>query len=205
MATTRTDDVPTAPAAGETTADDRSEEHASNANDAATSAPGSAGEAELPAGEAAPPAAGEGERESKPGIGNEANTGPAAMYANDRASQHLGITLDDHGPGWAQCSMTVTDIMANGHEITHGGYIFLFADTTFAMACNFPGSVTVASGGDITFLKPTRVGDHLVARGREVVKQGRSGIYDVEVRRDDEIIAVYRGRSRTLPAHKPTT
>lgn len=198
MATTRTDDVPTASAAGETTADDRSEGHASSTTDATASAPGTTNEAD-------PNVAGQAEREAKPGIGNEANTGPAAMYANDRASQHLGITLDDHGPGWAQCSMTVTDIMANGHEITHGGYIFLFADTTFAMACNFPGSVTVASGGDITFLKPTRVGDHLVARGREVVKQGRSGIYDVEVRRDDEIIAVYRGRSRTLPAHKPTT
>lgn len=198
MATTRTDDVPTAPAAGETTADDRSEGHASSKTDATISAPGTAVED-------APPVAGEAEREPKPGIGNEANTGPAAMYANDRASQHLGITLDDHGPGWAQCSMTVTDIMANGHEITHGGYIFLFADTTFAMACNFPGSVTVASGGDITFLKPTRVGDHLVAHGREVVKQGRSGIYDVEVKRDDEIIAVYRGRSRTLLAPKPTT
>lgn len=142
---------------------------------------------------------------SAPSIGNEANTGAAAMYANDRASQHLGITLDDHGPGWAQCSMTITDIMANGHEITHGGYIFLFADTTFAMACNYPGSVTVASGGDITFLKPTRVGDELVAHGREIVKQGRSGIYDVEVKRGDEIVAVYRGRSRTLPAPKPAS
>ena len=30
-------------------------------------------------------------------------TGAAAMFANDRASQHLGITVDDHGPGWAQC------------------------------------------------------------------------------------------------------
>lgn len=198
MATTRTDDVPTASAAGETTADDRSEGHASSTTDATASAPGTTNEAD-------PNVAGQAEREAKPGIGNEANTGPAAMYANDRASQHLGITLDDHGPGWAQCSMTVTDIMANGHEITHGGYIFLFADTTFAMACNFPGSVTVASGGDITFLKPTRVGDRLVAHGREVVKQGRSGIYDVEVRRGDEIIAVYRGRSRTLPAPKPTT
>ncbi len=133
-------------------------------------------------------------------IGHVDTTGAAAMYANDRASQHLGITLDDHGPGWARCSMTVTDVMANGHEITHGGYIFLFADTTFAMACNYPGSVTVASGGDITFLRPTRVGDRLVACGQEVVRQGRSGIYDVTVTRDDEIVAVYRGRSRTLPA-----
>ncbi|MFP3395801.1 hydroxyphenylacetyl-CoA thioesterase PaaI [Brevibacterium sp. H602] len=129
-------------------------------------------------------------------------TGAAAMFANDRASQHLGITVDDHGPGWAQCSMTVTDIMTNGHDITHGGYVFLFADTTFAMACNYPGSITVASGGDIDFLKPTHLGDQLVARGHEVVKQGRSGIYDVTVTRGDDIIATYRGRSRTLPARK---
>ena len=129
-------------------------------------------------------------------------TGAAAMFANDRASQHLGITVDDHGPGWAQCSMTVTEIMTNGHDITHGGYIFLFADTTFAMACNYPGSITVASGGDIDFLKPTYLGDELVARGHEVIKQGRSGIYDVTVTRGDDIIATYRGRSRTLPARK---
>ncbi|SMX78890.1 acyl-CoA thioesterase [Brevibacterium iodinum ATCC 49514] len=129
-------------------------------------------------------------------------TGAAAMFANDRASQHLGITVDDHGPGWAQCSMTVTDIMTNGHDITHGGYVFLFADTTFAMACNYPGSITVASGGGIDFLKPTYLGDELVARGHEVVKQGRSGIYDVTVTRGDEIIATYRGRSRTLPDRK---
>lgn len=129
-------------------------------------------------------------------------TGAAAMFANDRASQHLGITVDDHGPGWAQCSMTVTEIMTNGHDITHGGYVFLFADTTFAMACNYPGSITVASGGDIDFLKPTYLGDELVARGHEVIKQGRSGIYDVTVTRGDDIIATYRGRSRTLPTRK---
>ena len=133
----------------------------------------------------------------------EPETGAAAMFANDRASQHLGITVDDHGPGWAQCSMTITEIMANGHLITHGGYVFLLADTTFAMACNYPGSITVASGGDIDFLKPTYVGDELVARGKEIVKQGRSGIYDIEVTRGDEIVATYRGRSRTLPARKP--
>lgn len=139
------------------------------------------------------------------GTDSEQLTGAAAMFANDRASQHLGITVDDHGPGWAQCSMTITDTMANGHEITHGGYIFLFADTTFAMACNYPGSITVASGGDIDFLKPTYVGDKLIARGKEIVKQGRSGIYDIEVTRGDEIVATYRGRSRTLPAPKPAT
>lgn len=133
-------------------------------------------------------------------IGGQEHTGPEAMYANDLASRHLGITLDDHGDGHATCSMTVTETMVNGHGITHGGYVFLFADTTFAMACNEIGSVTVASGGDITFLRPSRTGDTLTAHGKRVAATGRSGIYDVEVFRGDELIAVYRGRSRTLPA-----
>ncbi len=122
------------------------------------------------------------------------------MYAVDRASQALGITLDDFGPGYATCSVRVTESMANGHGITHGGYVFLLADTTFAMACNEIGSVTVASGADINFLAPTRVGDMLTAAAREVVRNGRSGIYDVTVARDEQVIAEFRGRSRTLPA-----
>ncbi|WP_180342672.1 hydroxyphenylacetyl-CoA thioesterase PaaI [Auritidibacter ignavus] len=133
-------------------------------------------------------------------IGGQAHTGPDAMYANDLASRHLGINLDDHGDGWAICSMTVNHTMVNGHGITHGGYIFLFADTTFAMACNEVGSVTVASGGDITFLRPSRTGDKLISHAKRLAINGRSGIYDVEVFRGEEVVAVYRGRSRRLPA-----
>lgn len=121
------------------------------------------------------------------------------MYAVDRASRALGITLDDFGPGYATCSVRISQSMANGHGITHGGYVFLLADTTFAMACNETGSVTVASGADINFLTPTRAGDLLVASAREVVRNGRSGIYDVTVTRDEEVVAEFRGRSRTLP------
>lgn len=133
-------------------------------------------------------------------VGSADTTGPAAMYAEDKASQAAGIALDDFGPGFARCSMTVREDMVNGHLITHGGYVFVLADTTFAMACNEIGSVTVASGADINFIKPTRLGDVLVAEGREVTKNGRSGIYDVHVTRDGDPVAEFRGRSRTLPA-----
>lgn len=135
-------------------------------------------------------------------VGSLDSTGPEAMYAEDKASQAAGITLDDFAPGYARCSMTVRDDMVNGHLITHGGYVFVLADTTFAMACNEVGSVTIASGGDINFIKPTRLGDVLTAEGREVVKSGRSGIYDVHITRDGETVAEFRGRSRTLPASK---
>jgi acyl-CoA thioesterase len=39
----------------------------------------------------------------------------------------------------------------------------------------------------------------LVATAEERVRYGRSGIYDVTVRRGDEVVAEFRGRSRSLP------
>jgi acyl-CoA thioesterase len=74
----------------------------------------------------------------------------------------------------------------------------MLADTAFACACNSHGPVTVASGADITFIAPVREGDVLVATAAERARYGRSGIYDVTVRRGDDIVAEFRGRSRTL-------
>ncbi len=59
--------------------------------------------------------------------------------------------------------MRVTDDMVNGHGLTHGGFVFMLADTAFACACNSHGPVTVAAGADISFLRPTRAGDLLTA------------------------------------------
>src|SRR5699024_10771083 len=84
----------------------------------------------------------------------EQATPSPAIFPNDRASHPLANTDHHPRPASAPISMTAPDIITNGHHITHGGYVFLFADTTFAMASNYPGSITVASGGDIDFLKP---------------------------------------------------
>ncbi|NUT99948.1 MAG: hydroxyphenylacetyl-CoA thioesterase PaaI [Saccharothrix sp.] len=124
--------------------------------------------------------------------------GPAEMLANDAASTALGIRPLELADGSATLSMTVTDRMINGHGIAHGGYVFLLADTAFACACNRPGSVTVAAQAEIDFLLPVRLGDELVATAVERVRRGRSGIYDITVRRGDEVVAEFRGRSRTL-------
>ena len=100
--------------------------------------------------------------------------------------------------GTAAVRMTVTRSMVNGHGIAHGGYLFLLADTAFACACNSHGPVTVAAAADIDFVAPARLGDDLLATAVERTRFGRSGIYDVTVRRGDEGIAEFRGRSRTL-------
>jgi acyl-CoA thioesterase len=59
--------------------------------------------------------------------------------------------------------------------------------------------VTVAAGGDIDFIFMARLGDELVATATESHRGRRSGIYDVEIRnQDDVLIAVFRGRSMAL-------
>ena len=121
------------------------------------------------------------------------------MLDDDLASRSLGISLVDAGPGYAVVRMTITDTMVNGHDLAHGGYVFLLADTAFACACNSHGPVTVAAGADITFVSAAHLGDELEARAEERVTYGRSGIYDVTVRRGDEVVAEFRGRSRVLP------
>lgn len=121
-----------------------------------------------------------------------------AMYDADLASQSLGISISEVGPGRARATMPVTRAMLNGHGRCHGGYVFLVADTAFAFACNTHGAAVVAAGADVSFLAPAGEGDVLVADGVERVVRGRSGIYDVTVRSGDVVIAEFRGRSRQL-------
>jgi len=121
-----------------------------------------------------------------------------AMFAADAASLGLGIELVEAAQGAATLRMTVTRAMVNGHGIAHGGYVFLLADSAFACACNSHGPVTVAASADIAFIAPVREGDVLDAVASERVRFGRSGIYDVTVLRGDEVVAEFRGRSRTI-------
>jgi acyl-CoA thioesterase len=122
------------------------------------------------------------------------------MLGSDEASRALGIELVDVGPGRARMRMEVTRTMVNGHAIAHGGLVFALADSAFAVACNSHGTVTVASGADITFVSPGRLGDVLVADAVEHARYGRSGLTDVTVTRQDDgsVVALFRGRSRSL-------
>ena len=123
----------------------------------------------------------------------------AAMWADDNATQHLGMELSDVRAGHATMTMRVRPEMTNGHKICHGGYIFTLADSAFVFACNTYNQRVVAQMGQITFLAPGQEGDVLTARAAEVWRQGRSGIYDISVTRQDGTkIAEFRGHSRSI-------
>jgi acyl-CoA thioesterase len=121
------------------------------------------------------------------------------MYDDDAASRALGVTISDVAPGAAVAAMNVREDMVNGHGICHGGYIFTLADTAFAFACNTYDDMTVAAGADISFLEPVHKDEHLTATAVELVRRGRSGLYDVTVRTEKgTVVAEFRGRSRSL-------
>ena len=122
-----------------------------------------------------------------------------AMWKEDDASKSLGMEIVEVGPGRATLTMTVRPEMVNGQRIAHGGFIFTVADSAFGFACNSHNDRAVAVQGDITFLRPGKLGDKLVATAREISRSGRSGIYDVRVTVGDTVIAEFRGHSRTIP------
>jgi acyl-CoA thioesterase len=128
-----------------------------------------------------------------------------SMWADDAASRMLGMKIVAVGPGTATVSMTVREDMINGWGLCHGGLVASLADSAFAVACNSHGEITVAAGFDVSFLEAARLGDELVAVAIARALRGRSGVYDVTVRRagDDTVIAEFRGRSRSTGRKNP--
>lgn len=122
-----------------------------------------------------------------------------ALWRADNATQRLGMSIDRIAPGEATLSMLVVEAMTNGHGTCHGGYVFTLADSAFAFACNTVDQRSVAQHCAISYLRPARLGDRLTARAVEVVREGRSGLYDVTVSNDaGERVAEFRGHSRTI-------
>jgi acyl-CoA thioesterase len=121
-----------------------------------------------------------------------------AMWKQDDASKGLGMEILEVKPGQATLAMTIQPHMVNGQRSAHGGFIFTLADSAFAFACNTHNERVVAAQGNITFIRPGKLGDRLVATAYEISRSGRSGIYDVTVASGDTVIAEFRGHSRSI-------
>ena len=133
---------------------------------------------------------------------SQAERSAAAMWANDRASQGLGMQIAEVTPGRAVLTMPVREDMVNGLDVCHGGFIFTLADSAFAFACNSYNQLAVAQQNQISYLAPGKAGERLQAAAREQSRTGRSGVYDVTVTGEDgRTIALFRGLSRTIKGH----
>lgn len=118
------------------------------------------------------------------------------MFANDRASQALGIEIEVTEPGASVARMRVREDMLNGFDICHGGLVFALGDTALAFACNAYNRVTVVGSGAMDFIRPALLGDELRAAAKEDYRGRRNGFYTVEIHNQkDELIALFRARA----------
>jgi acyl-CoA thioesterase len=110
------------------------------------------------------------------------------ILKDDYASEWMGIEVVALDDGHATLRMKLRQEMLNGFGMAHGGMIFAFGDTAFALACNpaspqpgDEGNITVASGVDINFIKPAYRGQVLTAVANRRASTGRSGLYDIQI------------------------
>lgn len=148
------------------------------------------------------------------------------ILKDDYASEWMGIEVLALTDGHATIRMTLRQEMLNGFGMAHGGMIFAFADSAFALACNpvnptaeEADTITVAAGVDINFLQPAYTGQVITAVADLRASAGRTGLYDIRIFAADpgtpaatamptsdagpafapgELIAEFRGRSRTI-------
>jgi acyl-CoA thioesterase len=115
------------------------------------------------------------------------------MKGIDQFAEALGIKVLEAKDAYAKVSMKVEKNQTNALGFTHGGVIFSLADYAFAQACNYGENVAVAVQVSINFLNPSVVGDVLTAEATQVSEGKTTGLYQVNVRKDDKLIALFTG------------
>ena len=78
-----------------------------------------------------------------------------AFFAADRfAMEACGITIDEVTEDGARCSMPLTPMHLNAGGVAQGGAVYTLCDTTFAVAANAGGILTVSQCADMHYLRP---------------------------------------------------
>jgi acyl-coenzyme A thioesterase PaaI-like protein len=110
---------------------------------------------------------------------------------HQKISESLCGKIEFLEKGHSRVSLTATDIMAvDDSGLVHGGFVFGLADYAAMIAVNHPN--VVLGGADVTFIKPVRVGESLIAEARIQEEKGKKKDVLVEVSRGDQ--KVFEGR-----------
>lgn len=117
------------------------------------------------------------------------------IYKNDRLFDFLGAKITDMGEGRAEVEMEVKENHLNAANICQGGVIFTLADLAFALASNSYGTLALAINAHITYIKPAKLGDKLVAKAQEFHKGKSLATYHITIFKKDtqEKVAFFEG------------
>jgi len=115
------------------------------------------------------------------------------LFKKDNFAKACGIEIEEVSPGFARCSMKVTENHLNGIGILMGGALFTLADFTFSLAANSHGNIAVTRDAAITYRRRCNSGI-LTAIATEITRNEESGSYEVVITNDkNEIIAQVNG------------
>lgn len=115
------------------------------------------------------------------------------MFDNDTFSHWLGISIDEAGDGQCRLSMQIRPEMLNGFGIAHGGITYSLADSAFAFSCNSRGMHAVSIETSISHMVALKSEDKLTAIAKEKARSRKIGFYEIEIFRDNELVALFKG------------
>lgn len=109
-------------------------------------------------------------------------TSIVAKFENkDAIGRLFGIKPEILGPGKSRTTMKVDERMVNGQNITHGAAVFALVDIALAAAANSHNQVSVALNVSINYLKPSGLGETIIATATEDKLNRTTGSYRIVV------------------------
>ena len=118
---------------------------------------------------------------------------PYKMLSLDAFSQWMGIEILECEIGRCRVAMTVRKEMLNSMFKAHGAISYALADTAFGFAANTHGKYAVSIETSINHIEALNEGDYLVAESVIEKVNNKLGFNIIEVKRDDELVALFKG------------
>lgn len=115
------------------------------------------------------------------------------MMKNDAFSRWLGIEVLEVSEGFCKLKMCLGKEMLNGFYIAHGGITYSLADSALAFASNSRGRKALSVDTSISHFEPLLEGDEIIAIATEESVKNKFGFYRVEIKKDDILVALFKG------------
>ena len=118
---------------------------------------------------------------------------PHKMLSLDPFSTWLGIEILECEIGRCKVGLTIRKDMLNSMGKAHGGISYSLADTAFGFAANTHGKYAVSIETSINHIEALEEGDFIVAESVIEKVKNKLGFNIIEVKRNDELIALFKG------------
>ncbi|MDT0555851.1 PaaI family thioesterase [Patiriisocius hiemis] len=118
---------------------------------------------------------------------------PYKMLSQDAYSKWLGIEILESKVGHVKVGMTIRKEMLNSMDKAHGGISYSLADTAFGFTANTHGKYAVSIETSINHIEALEEGDYITAEAIVDLQKTKVGFNIVEVKRDQELVALFKG------------